>query len=89
MPCEGSLAGPALRDNNKALGVVGALGNFDCASIMLGDKFSQRLAAIAAIGKEVRQRRNAFNDNLKGNPCAIPVLNTGFMNSAVIIVLRG
>ena len=76
-PSEGSFDDPSARENDEALGCIGALDDFDSPFADPAQRLPELVSGIAAIGEDMAQPREAPDDFRSAQRRAVTVLNVG------------
>lgn len=79
-PCECALHHPAARQDDEALGRVGALDNLDGPAAVAAHRVLELVASIAAIGEDVAQPWMPEPDRPEQVGSAVAILNVGSVN---------
>lgn len=82
-PGQGSLDDPAARENHEALCGIGPLDDFEGPFADPAQRLPELFSGIAAIGKDVTQPREAFDDFGQHHWRAVAVLDGGGVDHSV------
>jgi hypothetical protein len=78
--CNGSLHHPAAREQDEALGGVGALDDVDCPGAERSEGCAELVPGLAAVGDDVAEPRTRRADRVQQGRAAVAVLNVGLVD---------
>ena len=82
-PSEGSFDDPSARENDEALGCIGALDDFDSPFADPAQRLPELVSGIAAIGEDMAQPREAADDFGQHQRRTIAVLDVSSVDHGV------